>query len=54
MSVNQQLTFGSTDKDFDILMKKKNVTEEILEQGVQQIKNWLKSQPHLCKIEPGK
>lgn len=50
----QHLLFGTKEDEFEKVMKTFNVSQEILNENLEKLRNWIKSQPHLCHLEIGK
>jgi hypothetical protein len=39
--------------EISIVMKEFNVTEKMMDESIQMLKDWFKHQPHLCNIRLG-
>lgn len=49
----QLLLFGTKEDEFENVMKTFNISKEMLDENLDKLRLWIKSQPHLCHLEIG-
>ena len=54
MHDHQMKLLNTDEKDYALVLKEFNATEKMLEDNLERLRGWMKTQAHLCDIKIGK